>query len=115
MTIERYENDRRMSRAVVAGETVYLCGQVGDPGEDIGAQTAGALRKIETLLQRYGSDREHILYIQIFLSDMSNFDAMNAVYDSWVIPGCQPVRACLEAKMCDPGYLVEIIAIAAKR
>lgn len=115
MKIERYEVNKRMSRAVVAGETIYLCGQVGNPQDDIMGQTLGALQRIEALLQSNGSDKEHLLYVQIFLSDMKNFDGMNAVYDNWVVPGCQPARACLEAKMCNPEYLVEIIAIAAKK
>lgn len=47
MTIERYENDRRMSRAVVAGETVYLCGQVGDQGRILARKRPGRFGKLK--------------------------------------------------------------------
>ena len=48
--IQRFETGKRMSRAVVHGDTVYLCRQFGIPGEGIEAQTREALSRVETLL-----------------------------------------------------------------
>jgi enamine deaminase RidA (YjgF/YER057c/UK114 family) len=44
---------------------------------------------------------------------MSNFAAMNEVWDSWVVPEQTPTRATVEAKLAKPEYLIEIMATAA--
>jgi enamine deaminase RidA (YjgF/YER057c/UK114 family) len=54
-----------------------------------------------------------LISVQIFLPDMADFPAMNAVWDTWVIPGHTPARATIEAKLANPAYKVEIMAIAA--
>ncbi|KAA0981271.1 hypothetical protein FQ187_20205 [Pseudomonas sp. ANT_J28] len=50
----------------------------------------------------------------IWLADMADFEAMNAVWDAWVPAGHAPARACGEAKLAEPALLVEIIVCAAK-
>ena len=69
MSIQRYEGNGRMSKAVVFNNTIYLCGQTCGEG-DIKEQTAGVLAKIEDLLNQYGSDKEHILSITVYVKDM---------------------------------------------
>jgi len=49
----------------------------------------------------------------IYLTDMINFPAMNAVWDAWVVAGSTPARATVEAALADPKYLVEIMVTAA--
>jgi len=44
---------------------------------------------------------------------MVDFAGMNEVWDSWVVEGVTPARACVEAKMCREEILVEISVIAA--
>ena len=44
---------------------------------------------------------------------MNDFAEMNAVWDAWVPAGHAPVRACGEAKLAAPKYLVEVIVVAA--
>ena len=39
---------------------------------------------------------------------------MNSVWDKWVAAGNTPARACVEAKLADPKYLVEIRVVAAR-
>ncbi|KAF5063317.1 2-iminobutanoate/2-iminopropanoate deaminase [anaerobic digester metagenome] len=114
MNIKRYEGNGRMSRAVVAGETIYLCGQTSRDGGDIQAQTAAVLQKIDDLLAAYGSDKKHLLMVQIFLKDMADFAGLNQVYDLWIEDGFEPARACVQATMAAPGILVEIVVTAAK-
>jgi enamine deaminase RidA (YjgF/YER057c/UK114 family) len=53
------------------------------------------------------------LQVQIFLSDISNFAAMNEVWDAWVPQGHTPPRATIESRLARPEYLVEIKVIAA--
>lgn len=114
MEIKRYEGTGRMSRAVIHNNTLYLCGQTaGDAGNDVGDQTRVVLAKVEELLNRYGSDKLHILSTTIYLKDISLFQGMNAVWDSWVVPGNEPVRACVEAKLATDSILVEMSVVAA--
>lgn len=113
MTIERIDAGSRMSQAVIHGDTVYLAGQVGEAGSDVAEQTRQALAKVEALLARAGSDQAHLLQVTIWLADMDDFAAMNAVWDAWLAPGTAPARACGEARLATPDFSVEIIAVAA--
>lgn len=116
MSIERLEVGTRMSRIVKHNGTVYLCGQVAaDANADIAEQTRTTLEKVETLLVQAGSDKEHILSVTIYIRDMKDFAAMNAVWDAWVAEGHAPARACVEARMARPELLVEMSVIAAEK
>lgn len=103
-----------MSRIVINQGTVYLCGQVcADATKCIAEQTETMLEKVDALLQQAGSDRAHMLSATLYLRDMKDFAAMNAVWDAWVPAGYAPARACVEAKMARPELLVEISVVAA--
>lgn len=110
--IERAHTNARMSRIVRHDATIYLCGQVGD-GPDVTAQTRDCLSRIDALLEQAGSSRENILQAVIWLADMADFDAMNAVWDAWVPDGHAPARACSEARLAGDDLRVEIIITAA--
>jgi enamine deaminase RidA (YjgF/YER057c/UK114 family) len=103
-----------MSRAVVRGDTVYLCGVVPDPAGDIATQTRQVLEKIDQMLAGAGSDKSKLLTAQIWLADMGHFAAMNAVWNAWVDPKNPPVRACVRADLYRPEVLVEIMVTAAR-
>ena len=115
MTITRLDTERRrMSKIVIHNDTVYLCGQVAkDSDDDIKEQTRTMLEKVDDLLQRAGSDREHILSATIYIKDMKYFAEMNEVWDAWVIEGHSPARACVEASLARAELLVEVSVIAA--
>jgi enamine deaminase RidA (YjgF/YER057c/UK114 family) len=114
MTIQRMKVGKRLSEIVVHGNTVYLAGEVPDDGTlDITGQTEQVLAKIEKALREAGSDKSKLLSAQIFLPDMKDFAAMNAVWEKWVVPGQTPARATVEAKLANPAYKVEIMCIAA--
>jgi enamine deaminase RidA (YjgF/YER057c/UK114 family) len=114
MTITRIERGPRMSQAVVHGDTIYLAGQVGAPGESVTAQTRAVLAEVEALLAQTGSSKNHMLMATIWLADMADFAEMNAVWDAWIADAEAPARATGEAKLATPDYKVEIIVIAAK-
>ncbi len=116
MTIERLNPGPRMSKAVIHGDTVYLAGQVADKaaGRSIAEQTAEILGLVDALLAEAGSDKSKLLMVNIWLSDMSSFAEMNAVWDGWVIAGQTPGRATVEARLAGPQYGVEIAVIAAR-
>ncbi|MBB3889864.1 enamine deaminase RidA (YjgF/YER057c/UK114 family) [Phenylobacterium haematophilum] len=114
MAIERIESGPRMSQAVVHGDTVYLAGQVGAPGESVTVQTQQVLAQIEKLLAATGSDKSKILTATIWMADMADFAEMNAVWDKWIDGKDAPARATGEAKLATPDYKVEIIIVAAR-
>ena len=113
--IVRIDQNTRRSRASVLGNLVFLAGQVADDkAGDIAKQTREVLAKIDDLLSRAGTDKSRLLSVQIWLKSMEDFDAMNAVYDAWVVQGQTPCRACGTANLADPNYRIEVIAIAAR-
>jgi enamine deaminase RidA (YjgF/YER057c/UK114 family) len=115
MTITRIKPGPRMSQCVVCGNTVYTAGQVADDGSaDVAGQTRQVLAKIDGLLAEAGSDKSKIVKATIWLADISQFNAMNAVWDAWVDTDNPPVRACVESKLAFPELLVEIQVEAAK-
>jgi enamine deaminase RidA (YjgF/YER057c/UK114 family) len=114
MTIERLKVGPRMSQAVVHNNTVYLAGQIADdPSADVGGQTRQILAKIDGLLAEAGTEKAKLLSATVWLSDISTFDQMNAVWDEWVTSGSPPVRACVESRLARPNLTVEIMVIAA--
>lgn len=115
MTIEHIGSTDRMSKIVKHNGTIYLCGQTAGEAEwDITEQTIQCLEKVELLLKEAGSDRDKILSTTIYIRDMKDFAAMNAVWDSWVADRPKPARACVEARMSRPEILVELSVIAAQ-
>jgi enamine deaminase RidA (YjgF/YER057c/UK114 family) len=114
MDITRLQPDRRMSQAVIHGDTIFLSGQVGAPGRSCAEQTRTVLSQIDTLLVECGSDRSRILSATIWLADMAEFSEMNEVWDGWVGGEHPPARATGEARLASPAYKVEIIVVAAR-
>ena len=114
MTIHRLQVGPRMSQAVVHGGIVHLAGQVAeDVALDVSGQTRQVLDAIDRLLAEAGTDKTRILQAQVFLADISDFAAMNAVWDAWVPTGHTPARATVEARLAAPAYRVEILVVAA--
>jgi enamine deaminase RidA (YjgF/YER057c/UK114 family) len=112
--IQRFDVGARMSEMAVHNGTVYLAGQVAaDDTLDIAGQTRQVLAAIDALLARAGSDKTKILRAQIFLADIADFPAMNAVWDQWVVPGHTPPRATVQAALAKPTWKVEIVVTAA--
>ena len=111
--IKRYKSGPRMSQAVAAGGTLYLAGQVADDGRaSIEDQTRSVLGKIDALLAEAGTEKAKLVAITVFLSNISDFDAMNTVYDAWVDRSNPPARACIEARLADPDLRVEMTGVA---
>jgi enamine deaminase RidA (YjgF/YER057c/UK114 family) len=110
MSIKRIEPGKRMSGAVVHGNTVYLAGLTADDAtQDVKGQTRQILAKIDKLLAEAGSDKSKILSANIWLTDIGTWSQMNEVWDAWVSPGNTPARATVEARLAVPGLSVEIM------
>jgi len=112
--VKRVTGNARMSSAAIHNGTAYLKGVTArDPDGDLAAQTNDVLAQIDDLLAQVGSGRDKVLKIAIWLADIGDFDAMNAIYDAWVVKGAEPVRACVEARLASPKLKIEIQATAA--
>ena len=115
MAITRIDSGPRMSRAVVHGDTVYLQGLTAtNPNEDIKGQTRQVLARIEEALAQVGSNKSKLLSVNIWLSNIGQFAAMNEVWDAWVDKANAPARATVESKLARPEILVEMMCVAAK-
>ena len=112
--ITRIKTGNRMSQIVIHHDTIYLAGQVGNPGDGVAEQTKTSLKSVESLLNEAGSDKTRILQATIWLDNMADFAEMNEIWDAWITPGTAPTRACGEAKLATPEYKVEVIVVAAR-
>ncbi len=115
MTITRLHTNERSSKIVIHNQTIYLTGQVAkDRNSDITTQTEQVIEKIEALLGEAGSNKNKMLSVQIWLSNIAHFSAMNLVWNQWIDEGNQPARATIEARLAAPELLVEMSVIAAQ-
>lgn len=111
--IERIGVTQRYADAVIHNGTVYLVEVPQSLTADITVQTRAVLAGLDRLLCQADSHNSRLLMATIYLRDMADYDAMNAVWDAWLPAGCAPARACLQAQLSQPGYRIEIVATAA--
>jgi enamine deaminase RidA (YjgF/YER057c/UK114 family) len=112
--VQRFDVGARLSEMAVHNGVCYLAGQVpGDATQDIGGQTRQVLAAVDALLARAGTDKTRLLMVQIFIKDLAEFPAMNAVWDAWVPAGNAPPRATVQAALARPEWKIEIVATAA--
>jgi 2-iminobutanoate/2-iminopropanoate deaminase len=108
------------SQATVAGGFIFCSGQIPlnpETGEmedsDVAAATRRVLTNLKAVLNEAGADFQDVVKTSVFLSDMKDFAAMNAVYGEF-FPENPPARACVAPAALPKGALVEIEAIAFK-
>ena len=106
------------SPALRAGNLLFLSGQVGfDPAtgqlvaDEITAQTDQVMRNIGALLRAAGADFQHVVRATVFLADMNEFAAMNAVYARYVADP-PPTRSTVQVAALPRHARVEIDVIA---
>ena len=108
------------SQAIVAGNTVYVSGQLPiDPatgvfaGEDIAAQTRQSLTNLKSILNEAGADLCDVVKTTVYLANIADFAAMNEVYATFFCAP-YPARAAFEVACLPKNALVEIECIAVK-
>ncbi|MBA2295472.1 MAG: hypothetical protein H0W16_10100 [Actinobacteria bacterium] len=105
------------NQAIVAGELVFVAGQLGlSPGDsavegDVAAQTEQALANLGAILAAAGSSLDKLVKTTVFLQQLDDFQAMNEVYAKHVGEH-PPARSTFEVAKLPSGALVEIEAIA---
>ena len=86
LAINRVAPGPGLSEATVHDERVYLSSIVAeDTSQDVTGQANQVLARVQALLERVGSNRLKILSSLIFLADMNDVDALNAVWDDWIV------------------------------
>jgi enamine deaminase RidA (YjgF/YER057c/UK114 family) len=112
--IQRFDVGARLSEMAVHNGVCYLAGQVAaDGAQDMTGQTRQVLAGIDALLARAGSDKSKLLMCQIFITDLADFAAMNAVWEAWLPAGHAPPRATVKAALAKPEWRVEMVVTAA--
>ena len=81
---------------------INTCGFIGDAKEE----------SIQAILEAAGSSMDQVVKTTVFLSDMNNFGAMNAVYGTFFTEGAYPARSAVEVARLPKDALVEIEVIA---
>jgi 2-iminobutanoate/2-iminopropanoate deaminase len=106
------------SHAVAAGGFLFLSGQgamapdgSGLQRGDIESETRRTLENIKAVLNDAGSSLAQVVKMTVYLKDMENFAAMNAVYKEY-FPENPPARTCIQAGRLPLDFQVEMDAIA---
>ncbi len=106
------------SPGVVADGIVYVSGTLPFDKQnnivhvgDAAAQTRHVLETIKSILEEAGGSMEDVTFNSIFLTDWSNYGAINKVYAEY-FPSNRPARYCIQCGLVKPDALVEIATIA---
>ena len=104
--------------AIKAGQLLFISGQIPvDPKTgavvdgDITAQADQSMRNVVALLKAAGLGFEHVARTTVFLADMDDFAAMNAVYARYIVDP-PPARATVQVARLPRDVRIEIDAIA---
>lgn len=102
------------SQAVVHQGIIYASGQIGlDPatgslvGDDVASQTTRLMENLAAVLQEAGSHKNNILKVNIYLTNMDDFNQVNALYAAW-LGDHRPARATVAVAALPLGAKVEM-------
>jgi enamine deaminase RidA (YjgF/YER057c/UK114 family) len=121
-TYPEQDLDNDLCQAVIAGDTIYLRGQVGqdlDTAESVGAgdaaaQAEQAMANIDLLLREAGATLADIVKVTVYLTDIRYREPAYRVMGRW-LKGVYPVSTGLVVSaLARPEWLVEIDAIAVR-
>ena len=108
------------SQAIMAGDTLYLAGQIAiDPatGEltpgTIEEETTLVLENLRAVLEAADMSLANVVSTTVFMADLDEFGAMNAVYATF-FPENPPARATVQAARLPRDVKIEIAAIAVR-
>ena len=108
------------NQAVQAGEWLYCSGQIPlDPatgemvgGGDVEAESRQVLRNLKAVLNAAGTEAAKVVRTTVYLVDLADFQAVNAIYAEMFGSGVSPARACVQVAALPKGSKVEIDCIA---
>jgi 2-iminobutanoate/2-iminopropanoate deaminase len=112
--------DPTISDAVVFGDLVFASGRAAvDPAtlqvvsDDFDVQAERVLADIEAVLAAAGSDRAHVLRVECFLAEASDFPAWNVIWRAW-FAAPRPARTTVVSQFAVPGILIELQVTAGR-
>ncbi|MCL2657663.1 MAG: RidA family protein [Betaproteobacteria bacterium] len=112
--IDRLNPGRRYSDAVTHNGVVYAVEVPVSETADIRNQTREVLAALDATLALANSSKERLLMATLYLTDMADYEGMNAEWESWLPIGAAPSRACVQVcALAHPGWRIEIAATAA--
>ena len=108
------------NQAIKAGDFIYCSGQIAiDPAlneitclGDIEKETIQVLKNLAAVLNAGGAKIEDVIKTTIYLTDLSNFQIVNKIYNDFFNIENPPARACVEVSSLPKGVLVEIDCVA---
>lgn len=107
------------SQGNIFGNLIFTSGQIPlDPetgaiaGTTIEEQTEQVFKNIKAILEEAGSSMQNVLKTTVFIKNMNDFAAMNAVYAKFFTEGSFPSRSAVEVARLPKDVLVEIETIA---
>jgi 2-iminobutanoate/2-iminopropanoate deaminase len=107
------------SQANLFERLIFTSGQIPlDPetgvvvGTTAAEQTEQALKNVKAILEAAGSSMENVLKATVFIRNMDDFAAINAVYGTYFKEGALPSRSAVEVSRLPKDVLVEIETIA---
>lgn len=101
-----------LSKAIRAGDFVFLSGQLGLHADghldaDISAQAEQCINNIKSILGLAGLELQHVIKATVWLTDMGDFKAFNAVYAKHFANN-PPVRSTVCSELALPAAKIEI-------
>ncbi|MGB3470499.1 MAG: RidA family protein [Erythrobacter sp.] len=112
-------SDFPLSEAVQVGDILYLSGKLGTAADGSGLVPGGiepqarrAMDRIGETLAKYDLTHDAVFKCTVWLADMKDFDAFNAVYKSYFKPGRYPARSAMAVKGLALGAAVEVECVA---
>ena len=108
------------NQAIAAsGKLIFVAGQIPlDPktgaivSPEVAAQTEQAIANLKAILEAAGATLQDVVKTTVFLADLNDFAAMNAVYAQHFEEAIAPARACVEVSRLPKDARVEIDCIA---
>jgi reactive intermediate/imine deaminase len=106
------------SPGILVGDFLYVSGQGarhtdGQMPASFDEQATQCLENVKTVVEAAGLTMEHVVYTQVYLDNMANFDAMNRVYARY-FPASPPARATLGVAHLPTDTPIEISAVAVR-
>ena len=78
-------------------------------------QATALLHRYDELLEQYGSDKCHVLRVEIILKDGADLDEFNRAWTEWIVDGFQPARLTHTGSVLPEGVLLGIVITAARK
>jgi 2-iminobutanoate/2-iminopropanoate deaminase len=111
-----YDHVAKVGSFITIGGTAGFDPSTGQlAGADVGSQAAQILESFRVMLESVGSDLEHVVHVNVFLAQMSDFESMNAVYVE-KMGAHRPARTVIGVReLPKPGVLVTMNLTAVTR